>query len=156
MKTTARAIKEDAMIAPENRVAEYRQKRNFSQKKLADLTGIDPTILNRIESRQRNISGVELIELSRVLKAPTYELIPTPNAAPNPEFYDDVRMTAAIVAVLEAYEKHRMKPEPQDVADLVSFLYQSSVTKRLSVKDVRELASSHIKANKNGMKSDSN
>lgn len=156
MNKSARAIKEDAIIAPENRVAEYRAKRNFTQKKLADLTGIDPTILNRIESRQRNISGVELIELSRVLKAPTYELLPVANAAPLPEFYDDVRMTAAIIAVLEAYDKHRTKPEPQDVADLVSFLYQRSVTKRLSVKDVRELANSHVKASKNGMKSDSN
>jgi transcriptional regulator with XRE-family HTH domain len=155
MKKSVRAIKEDAMIAPENRVAEYREKRNLSQKKLAELSGIDPTILNRIESRQRNISGVELIELSRALKAPTYELLPVPNAAPLPEFYDDVRMTAAIIAVLEAYEKYRTKPEPQDVADLVSFLYQRSVMKRLSVKDVRELANSHIKASKNGMKSDS-
>jgi len=155
MKKSVRAIKEDVMIAPENRVAEYREKRNLSQKKLAEISGIDPTILNRIESRQRNISGVELIELSRALKAPTYELLPVANAPSIPEFYDDIRMTAAVMAVLEAYEKHRTKPEPQDVADLVSFLYQCSITKRLSVKDVRELANSHVKASKNGMKSDS-
>jgi transcriptional regulator with XRE-family HTH domain len=155
MKKANKVTKEPAIIAPENRVTEYRQKRNYSQKKLAELTGIDPTILNRIESRQRHISGEELIELMRVLKVPTYEILPVKMSAPVPEFYDDVRMTSAIIAVLEAYEKNRAKPEPQDVADLVSFLYQRSVAKRLAVKDMRDLANSHVKASKNGMKSES-
>jgi transcriptional regulator with XRE-family HTH domain len=155
MKKPAKTSKAPAMIAPENRVSEIRRKRNLSQKRLAELTGIDPTILNRIEKRLRHIGGEELLGLSRVLKAPTFEILPVANAAPSAEFYDDIRMTGVIIAVLEAYEKHRTKPDPEEVAELVSFLYQRSIMKRLSVKDVRDLASSHVKAGKNGDKSDS-
>lgn len=154
MKKTGKSTAYQTVIAPENRVVEYREKRNLSQKQLADLSGIDSSVLNRIEKRLRHISGEELIELSRVLKAPTYELLPIVSGIPCAEFYDDTRMAAVIIAVLEAYEKYRMKPAAQDVADLVSFLYQRSVTKRLSVKDVRELANNHVKAGKNSLKAD--
>jgi transcriptional regulator with XRE-family HTH domain len=144
MKKTSNRRDERSKSVPENRIAEHRQKRNLSQRELAELAGIEASTLNKIENRTRNITGGELITLSRVLKVPTYDLLVVAGS-PTPEFQDQIRMNGVIIAVLEAAERSRAKPDPQEMAELISFLYQRSVTQRLSLKEVRELADSHTK-----------
>jgi hypothetical protein len=98
------------------------------------------------------MTGEELLILSRVLKVPTYELLVV-EGPPIPEFYDEARMDGVIIAVLEACERNRVaKPDPKEMAELISFLYQRAVVQRLSLKDVRELADGHIKASKKNSK----
>lgn len=144
MKRSTKLVTAAPKSVPENRIAAHRQKRHLSQKELAELARMEVSVLNKIENRIRNITGEELITLSRILRVPTYELIAV-EGPPVPEFYDQIRMDGVIIAVLEAYERSRTKPDPQAMADIISFLYQRSVTQRLSLSDVRELASSHIR-----------
>lgn len=149
MKKLAKQSDTSAKTVPENRIAEHRQKRHMSQKELAELANMEVSILNKIESRTRNISGEELITFSRILRVPTYELLIV-EGPPLPEFYDQIRMDGVVIAVLEAYERSRTKPEPQEMAGIIAFLYQRSVTQRLSLAEVRELASSHIRPANHG------
>ena len=144
MKKTAKKGAAPSKTVPENRIAEHRQKRNLSQKELAKLANIEVSVLNKIENRTRNITGEELITLSRILRVSTYDLLVI-EGPPTPEFYDQVRMDGVIIAVLEASERGRTKSDPQEMAELISFLYQRSVIQRLSLTDIRELANSHIK-----------
>jgi transcriptional regulator with XRE-family HTH domain len=149
MKKSAKQTAAPSKTVPENRIAEHRQKRNLSQKELAELANIEVSALNKIESRTRNITGEELITLSRVLRVSTYDLLVV-EGPPTPEFYDQIRMDGVIIAVLEAAERSRAKTDPQEMSELIAFLYQRSVTQRLSLADVRELANSHIKPANSG------
>ncbi|MDE2029088.1 MAG: helix-turn-helix transcriptional regulator [Alphaproteobacteria bacterium] len=144
MKKSVKQYAAPSKTVPENRIAEHRQKRNLSQKELAELANVEVSALNKIENRTRNITGEELITLSRVLRVPTYDLLVV-EGPPVPEFYDQIRMDGVIIAVLEAVERSRSKPDPQELAEIIAFLYQRSVTQRLSLSEVRELASSHIR-----------
>lgn len=144
MKKTVKQGVAPPKTVPENRIAEHRQKRHLSQKDLAELANIEVSVLNKIENRARNITGEELIVLSRILRVPTYDLLVV-EGPPTPEFYDQIRMDGVIVAVLEAAERSRIRPEPQEMAELISFLYQRSVMQRMSLSEVKELASSHIR-----------
>ena len=144
MKKTGKRSGAPLKTVPENRIAEHRQKRHLSQKELAELASIEVSVLNKIENRTRNITGGELITLSRILRVSTYDLLVV-EGPPTPEFYDQVRMDGVIIAVLEASERGRAKSDPQEMAELISFLYQRSVIQRLSLTDIRELANSHIK-----------
>ena len=98
MKKTSNRRDERSKSVPENRIAEHRQKRNLSQRELAELAGIEASTLNKIENRTRNITGGELITLSRVLKVPTYDLLVVAGS-PTPEFQDQIRMNGVIIAV---------------------------------------------------------
>lgn len=49
------------------RVRELREERELSQRKLAQLIGVDPASMNRIESGERGISTGELVAIAEAL-----------------------------------------------------------------------------------------
>lgn len=152
----ARAKKDTPLdVIPENNVRELRKKLKLSQGQLAKVTGIELSVISRIENRQRNISGVELILLSHNLKATPHQIYKVDFGFPSVEtLIDQTRMDGVIIALLEAYESNRMKPSPDELAGLITFLYHRAVAQRLSLAHVRDLAKSIVKAGKKGLKAD--
>lgn len=155
MKKLARKGISHVKEIPPNRVRELRKAQNLTLEQLAEMTGIELSIISRIETRQRNINGVELILLSHHLKA-------SPLAIYDLDFgfqdfdtqIDQIRMDGVIIGLLEAYESNRTRPTPADFSRLVTFIYNTAETQRLSLGHVREMAKNLVKIGKKGVKAD--
>lgn len=153
MKKPARKGVTHVKEIPPNNVRLLRKQQNFTLEQLSELTGIELSNLSRIERRQRNITGVELILLSHHLNASPLAVyamdfgfgeIETP--------IDQIRMDGVIIGLLEAYESNRTKPAPDQFSQLLVFLYNQAAAKKLSLGQVREMAKNIVKISKKGLK----
>lgn len=58
-----------------NRIREWRHRRGVSLERLAQLVGVSPSYLNRMETGDRNVSVSRLSPISRALDVPVSELV---------------------------------------------------------------------------------
>ncbi|MCL2270231.1 MAG: helix-turn-helix domain-containing protein [Treponema sp.] len=66
-----------------NNIKKYRTKNNWSQVKLAKMTGVSINFINDIESGKKWASPVTLVKLANTFDIQVYELLKPPNLYPD-------------------------------------------------------------------------
>src|ERR1700761_154115 len=111
MKKLARKRSTPVKEIAANRVRELRKKQNLTLEQLAEMSGIELSVLSRIETRLRNIIGPELIILAHHLKASPAAIYDLDFGFPDTDTaIDQIRMDGVVIGLLEAYESQRTKP----------------------------------------------
>lgn len=93
--------------AATNRIREWRRARGVSLERLAELAGVSPSYLNRMETGERNVSIKRLSPISRALDVPVGDLVTADNVplvgwigdGGRVEFLDGIQSSDKTVAI---------------------------------------------------------
>jgi len=134
----------------QNRITELRTSRGISARALAKKIGVSPSQMSRLEADKRGLSLEWLLKISAALDVPPNEIVDVDLGAQQSGKCDQALMGVVVSSVFEACDHFAVKPSPKEIASWISFVYDNAASNHSTFANIRELASTIVKVNKNG------
>ena len=133
-----------------NKLKLLRQNLNLTAKALAEKVGTTEVQICRLENDQRKMTVDWLLRLCGAMDVTADEIVDIPVKGINKSKCDPVLLDSAVGFLLEACDRHKVKPESKSIAKWTTLIYNDAVDLHLNVKQTRGLANTLVKASKQG------
>jgi transcriptional regulator with XRE-family HTH domain len=131
-----------------NRLREIRERKGLSAADVGRGIGISGIQIQRLETGTREFRLEVLLSLCGFLNVTADEIIDIPVKGINKATCDETLMDSAIGFVLEACERHGIKPDKKQIAKWTTLIYNDVINLNLNVHQTRGLADTLVRANK--------
>jgi len=131
-----------------NKLREVRERLNMTAAQLAKKVGTTEVQICRLETDKRKLTVDWLLRLCGAMDVTADEIVDIPVKGINKTKCDPVLLDSAVGFLLEACERHNVKPNSKDIARWTTLIYNDAVSLHLNVKQTRGLATTLVKASK--------
>ncbi len=135
-----------------NRIRQVRENLNWTAKELAEKIGTTEVQIGRLETGKRKLTLEWLLRLCGAMDVTADELVDIPVKGIDKAKCDPTLLDSAVGFLLDACERHKVKPDSKDIAKWTTLIYNDAVELHLNVTQTKGLANTLVKASKTARK----